>query len=430
MGEDSPTAVPRRAVWVWGVCGLLLLSMLLNYMDRMTLNQLADTLKRVVPLDNTKYSRLESAFGIGFALGGLLFGWLADRVNLRWLFPVAVGGWSLAGVCTGFVTSYESLLACRFALGVFEAGQFPCGLKATQRLLAPDRRPLGNSLLQGGGAIGAALTPLAVYLLVGNTDAWQLPFRVIGGLGIFWVAGWVLTVRGGELRPPPMPESVGGEWRALLAVWADRRYWALLAMNLCMNCHWHGYRVWLPLLLREQEKYDRLGMTAVMSVFYIVADVGMFTIGAAALVLAGRGWGVHRGRMLLYGLSAAGCLLTVAVGLGASGPLLLAVLPLAGGAGLALFPLFYSFSQELSTRHQGKVTGTLSCLNWLGLAAFQALAGWMTTPADAATNPDARADYGPTFLLVAVLPLLSFLVVRLAWPREEGAGRPGGSGVE
>lgn len=404
------SAVSAAAVRAWGVCFLLLLSMLLNYMDRMTLNQLADTLKRVIPLDNTTYSRLETGFGLGFAFGGLLFGWLADRVDLRWLFPVAVGGWSLAGVLTGSADSYESLLACRVMLGVFEAGQFPCGLKATQRLLSPSQRPLGNSLLQGGGALGAAITPAAVFWMVGETDEWRLPFRVVGALGVLWIALWVLLVRG-DLKPPPTKDTAADEWRALLAVWRDPRYWALLVMNLCMNCHWHGYRVWLPLLLRETEGMSRLQMTGVMSVFYIISDGVMFGVGAAALVLSFFRWSAHGARMVLYGLAAVGCLVTLGVGLGATGTTLLSLLPLAGGAGLALFPLFYSFSQELSTRHQGKVTGTLSCLNWLGVAAFQAVAGWMTTPPEGQ-----KPDYGPMFLVVAGLPLLSFLVVLRIWP--------------
>lgn len=410
-----------RPIWVWAVCGLLLLSMLLNYMDRMTLNQLSPTLKKtVLENDNERYAMLDVGFGIGFAVGALIFGWLADRVNLRWLYPVAVGGWSLAGFLTGYTSTYEEMLVCRVALGIFEAGQFPCGLKATQRLLSPERRPFGNSLLQGGGAIGAAITPAAVYFMVGGSLEWQLPFRVLGLVGIFWVVGWMFVVRGDDLQPPPLKQTTGEELWAMVAVWRDPRYWALLGMNLGMNCHWHAYRVWLPLMLDEQHGYQDGQSTVIMSVFYVVSDLVMFGVGAAAWWLTRRGWGVHASRMFLFGLAAGACLLSVGIGLGAKGAVFLTLLPIVGGAGLALFPLYYSFSQELSATHQGKVTGTLSSLNWLGLSVFQKWAGWMTKP----SMPGGPSDYGPVILFVAVLPLVSFGVLWLIWPARPLADIP------
>ena len=38
---SSPAPPPRGAFWKWWVCGLLLLATMINYMDRLTLNQLS-----------------------------------------------------------------------------------------------------------------------------------------------------------------------------------------------------------------------------------------------------------------------------------------------------------------------------------------------------------------------------------------------------
>ena len=66
-------------------------------------------------------------------------------------------------------------------LGFFEAGQWPCALITSQRLLSRRDRPLGNSILQSGASLGAIATPFVVIALTTSApDSWRLPFRVIG----------------------------------------------------------------------------------------------------------------------------------------------------------------------------------------------------------------------------------------------------------
>ena len=70
----EPSKPVRGPAWKWWVCGLLLLATLLNYMDRLTLNQMAKRIKDDLLLSNQQYGELEGAFGIAFALGALGFG--------------------------------------------------------------------------------------------------------------------------------------------------------------------------------------------------------------------------------------------------------------------------------------------------------------------------------------------------------------------
>ena len=57
------------------------------------------------------------------------------------------------------------------------------------------------------------------------------------------------------------------------------------------------------------------------------------------------------------------------------GPLLLGTLLVIGFAALALFPNYYSFSQELTKKHQGKVSGALGCCFWLSVAPVHEAVG-------------------------------------------------------
>src|SRR5262245_30845718 len=146
MPGDTPPERGRH--WKWTVCGLLLLATMVNYMDRLTLNTLARRMMTDLDMDAQQYGRVEAAFGVAFAAGGLMMGLLADQVSVRWLYPAAVLLWSAAGFLTGFAQGFLSLLWCRALLGFAEAGNWPCALNTTQRILPPAERTLGNSLLQ------------------------------------------------------------------------------------------------------------------------------------------------------------------------------------------------------------------------------------------------------------------------------------------
>ena len=84
----------------WTVCAILLLATLLNYMDRQTLAVTLPTLKQEYNLAEGRIGMVEGCFGFAFAAGSVLFGWVADRVGPRRLYPVVLAGWSLAGIAT------------------------------------------------------------------------------------------------------------------------------------------------------------------------------------------------------------------------------------------------------------------------------------------------------------------------------------------
>src|SRR5215213_6393964 len=104
-----PPFLPHASRLRWWVCILLMLATVINYMDRMALNQMALRMQRSLGMDDQQYSLLESAFSLAFAMGAILTGFLVDRTNVRWVYPLMVLGWSAAGVLTGFATTFAML---------------------------------------------------------------------------------------------------------------------------------------------------------------------------------------------------------------------------------------------------------------------------------------------------------------------------------
>ena len=178
-----------------------------NYMDRQLLSSLADRILKELHLDEAQYGTLEFGFGMAFAAGSLAFGILADRFNVRYVYPLVLLLWSAVGFATGFVRDYSELLGCRVALGFFEAGHWPCALKTIQLILERKERGMGNSILQSGGATGAIVTPILIRLMLHEGLGWRQPFMIVGAAGSLWAVAWLVVVRAEDLLKPPPVES-------------------------------------------------------------------------------------------------------------------------------------------------------------------------------------------------------------------------------
>ncbi|HEV3144295.1 MAG TPA: MFS transporter, partial [Gemmataceae bacterium] len=193
--NDTSLPRPHSSLWKWTVCGLLLLATMINYMDRIALNQTSKRVMTELEFKERGYGSLESWFGVAFAVGAIVSGFAADWINVRWLYPLMVLFWSLAGAATLMVHSFEQLLICRVLLGFFEAANWPCAIRTTQWILTKEQRTLGNSILQSGAAFGSIFTPPLVWASLHFADSWRLPFGLVGLVGCVWAVAWVLVVR-------------------------------------------------------------------------------------------------------------------------------------------------------------------------------------------------------------------------------------------
>jgi ACS family hexuronate transporter-like MFS transporter len=511
---------------------------MLNYMDRLTLNVLGPRMMKELGLNKGHYGELESAFAYAFALGAILAGWLADRWTVRWLYPILVVAWSVAGFATGLASSFEALWVCRFLLGLCEAGHWSCALKTTQHILRAEQRSLGNGILQSGAAIGSILTPLIILFLVqgiepdpaslaastvgflgaplgqgplvtaaalfpgrdGEPGLWRLPFLVVGAGGLGWAVLWLLLVRGRDLSVrrgtaasllgilffligllvldlasrlllanatqvgwTPLVDLARQSWppvaiKAVVCVaavvgvflWlkratADerrlprylflRRFVVLMVTVSSINITWHYFRAWLPLFLQEVHGYTERERSGFLTAYYIATDIGSVLAGVFTLYLVRRGLPTHKSRVCVFAFCALLCLLSltvpsfpagendqlhstglalpravVSVDFAASGVPLLGLLLVIGFAALGLFPNYYSFSQELTTTNQGKVTGALGCINWVVMYLLHALV---------AQSLEATKSYALGLAIAGLTPLVAVGALVFLWGNAE-----------
>jgi ACS family hexuronate transporter-like MFS transporter len=188
----------------------------------------------------------------------------------------------------------------------------------------------------------------------------------------------------------------------------SRRFLALAMMVVCINLNWHLFRVWMPKFLIQARHYVEDDMLNFMSFYYLAADAGAICAGALTGWLARKGLSVFSSRMWVF----AGCCLlttfTTAAALLPKGPLLLGALLIVGFGGLGSYAAFYSMTQDLSLKHQGKMSGALSTTTWVVTAAFHPIFGGYL---------DRTGNYNLVVGAIGWLPLISLFPVLLLWDR-------------
>ncbi len=407
---------PRGPSWKWIVCGLLLLASAINYMDRQTLAGASVRIKNEFHLSPSQYGQIEAMFGYAFAAGSVVFGWAADRFQIRGLYALVLVLWSIAGFATGMAADADQLLLCRALLGFFEAGHWPCAIRTTRLLLDERQRSMGNGLLQSGASLGAIITPLILRMLMGDASVaggWRTPFLVVGAAGLLWIIPWFLLVRSGDLAGNPAGPANAGTSRPstpLLDVLLSPRMLVIFGTIACINTTWQVLRAWLVLFLQEGRGYTEAQALYYNSAWFGAADIGCIAAGAFAARLARRGVGVHASRVWVFAGCSLLCATAAAVPWLSKGAPLLIVLALVAAGALGVFPLYHAFTQDLPGEHQGKITGIAGVAAWIIPAQAQRLFGIVV-------ERTGSFDYG--LALAGLLPLLALFPLWLLWNRGE-----------
>jgi MFS transporter, ACS family, hexuronate transporter len=265
------------------------------------------------------------------------------------------------------------LLFCRTMLGLFEAGHWPCALITARNILSDSDRPMGNSILQSGASLGAVLTPLVIQAFREFGAPWQMPFVVIGAIGIFWVPLWRRLIGPSDLqaRTPAVFQTS----RPVSPVRLAAQFLCLIVIVVTISMAWQFQRAWLPKYLKEHHEYSEATANYFTSGYYIVADVGCLFFGAVVSVLTRRQVPVRFARLVSFGMCAALMALSALVPAMERGPLLLATIVAAGAGALGAHPQYYALAQELPARHMGFLSGVLSAASWVAVGQMQDIMG-------------------------------------------------------
>jgi MFS family permease len=176
------TAAERQTLVAGG------LGWMLDAMDVMLYSLVLAFLMREFAMDTRTAGFLNSLTLLASAIGGLLFGWVADRIGRTRALMASIGMYSVASAACGFSHSVPELAAFRFLLGLGMGGEWTAAAALIAETWRPEHRGKALGLMQSTYAIGEAIAALVVAVVLPHFG-WRAVFfvGVLPALLVFWI---------------------------------------------------------------------------------------------------------------------------------------------------------------------------------------------------------------------------------------------------
>jgi len=251
---------------------LLVLSVLINYIDRCNLSIAAPLLKDELGLSASQLGILFSDFFWTYTVMLFVCGWFIDRFDVTRVLALGFLLWSLATTATGVVRGFTILLAMRLLLGVGESVAFPCYSKILAQNLPEHRRGFANGAIISGMKCGPVVGTLGAGVLMANYG-WRPVFIGIGLISLVWLPAWV------KWMPRTTASAHSGVCPRVIDILRQRSFWATAAGGFCLAYPLYFMITWLPFYLVHEQHLSMRDMVNKAALYY--------TVDAAAALVTG-----------------------------------------------------------------------------------------------------------------------------------------------
>lgn len=396
----------RSASYAWLIVGLLWVVGMLNYLDRLTITTMRDSIKADIPMTDAQFGLLTSVFLWVYAALSPVAGYLADRYSRSFVIVASLFAWSALTWLTGHCTTVNQLLVVRALMGVAEACYIPAALALIADYHQGATRSRATGIHMSGIYAGMALGGIGGYLA--ETIGWRTSFSIFGLGGIAYVAALGLLLRDPEKSS--CPEQAAGPAEGEVTVRSALRALLVQPSYYALVLHWSllalaGWSVsgWLPTYLKEHFNMGQgaAGMSA----------TGYIQVAAFVGILVGGSWADAWSRRNIRGR-----LLVPAIGLLVAGPALFLSAStdtlVVAIAGLMAYGMARGFSdanmmpilcQVADPRYRATGYGIMNCFSCLTGGVMIYVGGVLK---DRDVNLGTVFQYGAAGLVIAAIVLL------------------------
>jgi MFS family permease len=249
------------------------LGFMLDSMDVMLYALVLGQVQREMHLSASTSGAMMSATLIAAALGGIVFGWFADRFGRVRALMSSVLLYSVATALCGFAQTAAQLMLCRVVVGLGMGGEWACGAALVAETWPAHKRGKALALVQSGWAVGYGLGAGIVGLVMPRFG-WRAVF--FAGILPALIALWVR--RG--LREPEVWRHARKSTLRFSQLFRGSFGYSMLVcatMNSAALFAWWGLFTWLPRFLSMSTAEGGRGLSIVQtSGWTIVMQTGTF----------------------------------------------------------------------------------------------------------------------------------------------------------
>lgn len=370
----------NKKIYPWIVVALLWGVALLNYMDRQMLSTMRDAMQvDIAELQEGKYfGYLMAIFLWIYGLMSPISGFIADRLNRKWLIVGSLFVWSSVTYLMGVATTFTQVFWLRALMGVSEALYLPAGLALIADYHEGRSRSLAVGLHMTGLYTGQAIGGFGAT--VAAASSWHTTFHWFGIIGIAYAVVLMLFLRDIRHSPEPLksnPSTAPKRGNVFKALVTNGAFWVILLYFAASSLPGWATKNWLPTLFASNLD---MGMDKAGPLATITIAVSSFLGVLIGGTLSDR-WVRRNLRGRVY---------TSAIGLGLTIPSLYllgfghTVVALAGagmifGIGFGMFdtnnmPILCQF---VSARHRATAYGVMNMVGvFAGAAITNVLGSW------------------------------------------------------
>lgn len=271
--KEKEKAVPGYS---WVVVGILWVVAFLNYLDRILITSMRDPIVADFSLTDAQFGLLTSVFLWSYGFLSPFGGFFADKYSRKKVIVFSVLVWSAVTLWTGFVTSFEEMLAARILMGLSEACYIPAALALITDYHRGRTRSLATGLHMSGLYTGLAVGGVGGY--IAELWGWRYGFQAFGLFGILYSFVLLYLLRdtsktddnadaATEVQPAI---SLAGSVKVLFR--ESSLYVLLFYFTMLGMVNWLVYG-WLPTFLKDHFNLS-LGEAGISATSYI--QVGSF----------------------------------------------------------------------------------------------------------------------------------------------------------
>jgi MFS family permease len=280
------------------------------------------------------------------AAGGLLFGFVADRIGRARALMATVLIFSLCSLGAATSQSAWQLFIWRALLGIGMGGEWAAGAVLVSETWPAEHRAKAIGIMQSGWALGYILAALLAALLLPSLGwRWLFVAGVLPALFIVWVRYSVPEPEVWVRRVTRQSESAGNPFTVLFGPALRARTLLATALSAAVMFAYWGLFTWMPTFLATPIEKGGAGMDIVKSTGWLVpmqlgAFVGYLSFGFIADA-------VGRRAVFIAFLLGAAVLVPVYGQMAREPSVLMALGPLLGFVGHGYFSLFGAMLAEL-----------------------------------------------------------------------------------